>query len=198
MGIETINAYRQAGDRLERIFKNLTKTKPLAPGARRSFNLPAAEKLLGQGVLVAWLGVSLDSDCTSCLQSIDKEVRKGVALAPANPVVFEAIPGVFSDLGIYKLLVKVRSPYFVAGGRTVKDREVELTEEANRNEELQLYIPEGKGEEPLLYRYQLQAVLESGGLASEAEWHDATSLRQFIGTAQLETILAPKEATEGQ
>ncbi|MBN2426866.1 MAG: hypothetical protein JXK94_00860 [Deltaproteobacteria bacterium] len=196
--IESINAYRQVGNRLERVAKNLKKTKPLSPGGKRSFNLPAADKLLGQGVLVAWLGTSLNSDCTSCLQSIDREVRKGVALAPASPVIFEAIPGVFSELGIYKILVRVKSPYFVAGGGSVKDREIELTEEANRNEELQLYVPEGKGENPLLYRFQLQAVLDSGGMAAETGWHDANGLRQFIGTAQMETILNPEEAAEGQ
>jgi hypothetical protein len=198
MEVEAINAYRQKGNSLERVSKNLKKAKPVPPKAKRPFSLPAAEKLLGQGVLVAWLGTSLDSDCASCLQSIDKDVRKGVALAPSNPVVFEAIPGIFSELGIYKILVRVKSPYFVAGGSSIKEREIELTEEGNRNEDLQLYLPEDKGEDPLLYRYQLQAVLESGDLATEEGWRDAKSLRQFFGTSQLEAILSPQEATEEQ
>jgi hypothetical protein len=108
--VEAINAYRMKGNKLERVSKELKKIQPMPPKGQRPFGLPEAGSVLGEGVLVAWLGASLDTSCEDCLKAIDGDVRKGVALAPAGIVKLEAIPGVFSEFGIYKIVVRVRSP----------------------------------------------------------------------------------------
>lgn len=188
--VETINAYRVKGGQLERVSKQLQKSTAVPPGGQRPFKLPAVRRVLGDNLIVAWIGTSLDSECAPCLQSVDRAVRKGVALAPSSQIKLEAIPALFSELGLYKIVVRVRSPYFVAGGTQVQEREAALTQEANMNSDLSIYVPGDRGPNPLLYRYQLQVVTESGDSIEEKEWHDARSLSEFFGTSQLEALMA--------
>jgi hypothetical protein len=196
--MEAIHAYRMKGNRLERISKGLKKIKPLPPKDDKPLKLPQVNRLLGDGILVAWLGASLDTTCEPCLRAIDQVVRKGVALAPASPLKLEAIPGVFAEFGIYKIVIRVRSPYFVAGGSDVRDQEVALTETENLNTDLTIYVPSDRGPDPLLYRYRLQVVMESGDTLEEQEWHDAHKLSQFFGSSQLEDLMAEGEEGEPQ
>lgn len=186
----SINGYRMKGGHLERVEKQLKQTRAIPAGGSRSFKLPAVHKVLGNDVMLSWLGTVLDSDCTSCLQKIDQQVRKGVALAQGSPIKFEAIPSIFSEFGIYKIIVRVRSPFFVSGGKTVEEQEAELTEDASQNQELTLFIPAGRGGNALMYRYQMQVVLESGESVQEEIWHDASQLSRFFGSAQLDSLFA--------
>ena len=193
--VEAINAYRMKAETLERVSKELKKIQPMPPKAQRPFGLPEARSVLGEGVLVAWLGTSLDTACEDCLKAIDEEVRKGVALAPSDIINLEAIPGVFSEFGIYKIVVRVRSPYFAAGGSGVREREVALTEGENMNSELMIYVPADRGSEPLLYQYRLQVVKETGESLEEGAWRDARKLSLFFGSSQVDALL--KESGEG-
>jgi len=143
--------------------------------------------------MLAWLGTSLDSSCSNCIKTIDKEVRKGVAVAPSTRIKFEAIPDVFSDFEIYKIIVQVQSPYFNAGGGKVITREVELTEENNIHKDLLIYTPEGKGPEPLLYRYRLKLVTVEGKSFFEQNWHDSRTTSQFFGPSHLEPVMGDVE-----
>ena len=121
--------------------KQLKTSSPIPPRESRSFGLPPASELLGADPIVAWLGVELDTDCVECLLAIKEQVGRGTALAPATPVVFEAIPSVFGQLGLYKIQIRVRSPYIVAGAEAVEEQLLELTESANR-QEFQLFLPD--------------------------------------------------------
>jgi hypothetical protein len=194
--VEAIHAYRMKGDKLERLSKELKKIQPLPPKAQRPFGLPEVGSVLGDGVLVAWLGASLDTACETCLKAVDKDVRKGVALAPADIVKLEAIPAVFSEFGIYKMVVRIRSPYFVAGGSSVREQEVSLTESENRSSEIMVYVPGDRGPDPLLYQYRLQVVKESGETVEENAWHDARKLSLFFGSSQVEALMAASEEGE--
>jgi hypothetical protein len=188
--LHSINGYRMKGGHLERVEKQLKQTRAIPAKGSRPFKLPPLHKVLGNDVVLAWLGTALDSECISCLQKIDQQVRKGVALAQGSPIKFEAIPAVFSEFGIYKIVVRVRSPFFVSGGKTVEEEEAELTADANQNQALTLFIPSGRGRNALMYRYQVQVVMESGEVMQEDLWHDASQLSQFFGSAQLESFLA--------
>ncbi len=186
--MDSINCYRVKNGSLERISKNL-KSATLLPERKKAFRLPPADKVLGNHVLLAWLGTRLDSDCTDCIKKVDKQVRKGVAAAPSERIKFEAIPSVFSDYDIYKMVVEVQSPYFNSDGGTVLIREIELTEENNVHQDLVIYTPQGKGAEPLLYKYRLKLITAQGETVLEPQWHDSRSTNRFFGASQLEPVL---------
>ncbi|MFP3869531.1 MAG: hypothetical protein ACLFVT_01445 [Syntrophobacteria bacterium] len=194
--VESINAYRMKGDRLVRISKELKKTSPIPPGGRRPFKLPAASRVLGEDLLFAWLGTTLETDCSVCVEAVDRKVRKGVALAPGSRLTLEGIPPVFSEFGLYKIIVRIRSPYFVSGGTEVLEHEVTLTQENNVNTDLSIFVPSDRGPDPLLYRYRLQAVTQAGETIEQDNWHDARGLSQFFGATHLEDLLGEQAPAE--
>ncbi|WP_456473286.1 hypothetical protein [Desulfolithobacter sp.] len=110
--LEGINGYCLKNNRLERIAKRLKSSSPIPPKGKRPVKLPPAERVLGKGVLLGWLDLTLDTNCRSCIEKIDRSVRRGVAVTPATTVKFSAIPSVFSEFGIYQIIVSVKSPYF--------------------------------------------------------------------------------------
>lgn len=188
--VQGINAYRLKGRQLERVAKTFKTSTLIPPGEKRSFRLPPVEQVLGKNVLTAWLTTDLDRDCAPCLEHFDQQVRKGVAVAPGEQLKLEAIPGVFEDLDLYKIVVRIRSPFLVANGREVQEKEVQLTAEENLNDEVRIFVPGNSGDNPLLYRYKLQAVSNSGQSFEQPEWQDGRSLSQFFGTVQLEELLS--------
>jgi len=190
--IESINCYRVKGGKLERISKTL-KTSTILPGKKKAFRLPSVNKVFGNNIMLAWMGTTLDSDCSNCIKNVDKQVRRGVASAPSSHIKFEAIPDVFSDFDIYKIIIQVQSPYFEADGGKVLTREIELTEENNIHQDLVIYTPEGKGPEPLLYRYRLKLVTVEGDSLFEQDWHDSRTTSQFFGARHIEPIMGKDE-----
>ncbi|MFO7964869.1 MAG: hypothetical protein R6U50_13175 [Desulfobacterales bacterium] len=190
--IEAVNAYRIKNGELVRISKQL---KPISidPASARSFNMPAAKALLGDHLAVAWMGLSMDGSCSDCISRIDSTVRKGVALSPGSRIQLEAIPAVFEEFGLYKLIIHVQTPYFTAKGKSVQQQEVALTAEQNKNEDLQIFVPSDKGTEPLLFKYRIEAVTETGENRIAPEWHDSRKLTQYFGAAQVEGLFHQAE-----
>lgn len=187
--VQAINAYRLNGRQLERVSKPFKTATLIPPGERRPFRLPTVQKVLGESILTAWLSTELDRDCEPCLSTFDQQVRKGVAVAPGEQLKLEAIPAVFDDLDLYKIVVRIRSPFFVANGREVHEKEVQLTADDHQNDGIRLFIPSGRGDNPLLYRYQLLVVSNAGESYAQTEWQDGRALSQFFGTAQLEGLM---------
>lgn len=190
--IDSINAYRLRNGQLERVAKKL-KALDIAPGTAKPFKLPPAKKLLGDNLMVSWVGSELDASCTKCLKTVDLAVRRGVGLAPGSRIHLEAIPSLFEEFGLYKLIVHVQSPYFTAGGTTVQEQELALTADANESSDLMVFIPGDRGANPLLYKYRLEAITETGESHLEPEWHDARKLGQFFGSSHLEGLLGDTE-----
>lgn len=190
--IDSINCYRIKNNRLERISKKL-KPVTLSPEKKKAFRIPAAAKLLGSNVLLAWLGTTLDVQCENCIKNVDKNVRKGVAAAMSTPLKFEAIPDVFSDFELYKVIVQVQSPYFAPNSTDIITKEVELTQDDHINQTLLVYPPEDKGPEPLLYKYKLMLITTQGETLSEEDWHNAKNSLLFFGARQIEPVMGEVE-----
>lgn len=187
--IQAINAYRLNGRQLERVSKELKAATLIPPGEQRAFRLPPVERVLGNNILTAWLTTELDRNCTPCVSTFDQQVRKGVAVAPGENLKFEVIPATFDDLDLYKIVVRIKSPFFVADGTEVLEKEVQLTAEDNQYDQVRLFVPNGRGSDALLYRYRLSAVSNSGETFNQETWQDGRSFSQFIGTTQLEGLL---------
>ncbi|MBN1907215.1 MAG: hypothetical protein JW927_19200 [Deltaproteobacteria bacterium] len=188
VNIESINGYRLSGGKLERISKKL-KPVDIRPGKTKPFKLPSVKELLGDNLAVIWMGLSLDSGCTDCIRQIDLSVRKGIGVAPGSKIHLEAIPSIFEEFGLYKLIVHIQSPYLTAGGKSVKEQEAIITADANINADTMIFVPSDKGENPLLYKYRLEAVMDTGESNISPVWEESRKLTQFFGASQLEKLI---------
>lgn len=187
VSVDAINAYRLSNGKLERLSKKL-RTISIEPGKSKALNLPAARTLLGENLAVTWMASAIDVSCEDCLKNIDVKVRKGVGLAPGSRIHLEAIPSLFDEFGLYKLIVHIQSPYFTVEADKVRQEEVPLTADENENEELTVYIPVDRGVDPLLYKYRLEIVTETGETRIAPSWEDSRKLTQYFGSSQVETL----------
>ena len=191
MELTDINGYTISGGNLKRISKKL-KPVTLKPGQQKAFKLPPVSKLFGSQVMVSWMGSSMDARCTDCITKIDREVRKGVGAAAASQIKLEAIPAVFEDFDLYKIIIQVQSPYFSAEPGAVAIREAELTEGKNINQTIGIFPPQKKSGQPLLFRYRLKLITNDGTSVAQDVWQDAKSLSAFFGARQIEPMLEPE------
>ncbi len=189
--ISGINGYTVENGKLQRISKSFKKDTVLKPGAAKNIKLPDAKKVLGDNILVAWLDTKLETDCEKCAKQIKAQIDRGVSDNPTTPISFEAIPAVFEDMDLYKVIIRVKSPYYSVDRNKVEEQTLQLTEDENIAT-LAIYYPEKKNN-PLLYRYKIKLVTNSGEEFSSKEWVDGRELTRIIGSSQLELILEQGE-----
>lgn len=189
--VSGISGYRLENGSLERISKAFAKSFEIKPGDDKKFALPKARSVLGNDVIIAWLDTSWESDCDACAKTVRGLIERGVGAAATTPVSFEAIPAIFEDNDIYKLVISVKSPYFIADGSKITAKEVVLTEDENL-QTLNIFYPEGK-DEPLLYKFKVKIVYNSGKTVQSGSWIKSKDLDQMFGSYQLEQLMGDKE-----
>ena len=189
--LNAINGYIVKNGKLERVTKPFKKSVLLKPGASKKIKLSSAKKVLGSEILVAWLDSSLDTSCEDCIRKIKAQIDRGVSDNPTTDITFEAIPSVFEDMGLYKIIIRVKSPYYSIDRKKVEERTVQLTEEDNSSS-VPIYYPEKK-KNPLLFRYQIKMITNSGEEMNHENWIDGRELTKIIGSSQLESIMEQEE-----
>ncbi|WP_353661673.1 hypothetical protein [Hydrogenimonas sp. SS33] len=193
ISLESLNAYIETSKGPEPIIKKLKKSSPLKPGESRKLRLPSARHVFKKDPLVVWFGMTVHTDCEPCLETIDEKVRSGIALNPLETLSFEAIPNVFEKFHIYKIRIKVKTPYFTQKADKIATKEIELTPEKNSDNSLHIYMPQKRGStEPLLFKYKIILIHEDGSV-KEGVWHNKRETALYIGAKQLGTIVERKE-----
>ncbi len=192
--ISGINGYVIENGNLKRIAKPFKKSTELKPGDSKKIKLPNVGQILGKDVLVAWLDTTLETDCEKCIKDIKAQIDRGVSDNPTTEINFEAIPAVFEDMDLYKVIIRVKSPYYSVDRRKVEERTIQLTEEENVAK-LSIYYPDNK-KNPLLYRYQIKLVTNSGEESASDDWVDGRELTKIIGSSQLESIIDQDQSEE--
>jgi len=196
MRLESVNAYIDTPKGPEAIFKPLKKSSPLEPGESRRFQLPAVKSLFGPKTLVVWMGVDLKTSCEPCIERVDEEIRSGIALNPLETLHFEALPSVFEKFGIYKIRVKVKTPYFTQKADKIATKEVVLSPEKAQDESLRLYMPQSpKRPDPLLFKYRLLVVFTDGTTA-KSEWIKHRDTALYLGEAQIGPLVKKEKKKE--
>lgn len=193
ISLESLNAYVKTPTGPEPIVKKLKKSSPLKPGESRKLHLPSARKVFKNDPLIVWFGMTIHTDCEPCLKAIDEEVRSGIALNPLETLVFEAIPNIFEKFHIYKIRLKVKTPYFTQKANKISTKEIELTSDKNSDNSLRIYVPQHTGNnEPLLFKYKIILIHEDGSV-EEGSWHKGRETALYIGAKQLAPIMHKKE-----
>jgi hypothetical protein len=94
-------------------------------------------------------------------------------------------------------MVLVRSPYLTVGGKKVLDRGIELTEEENQTN-ISLYLPDGLGKDPLLFKYKFQVITQSGESFTGDEWQNSRQTNNFFGVSQIEGLFDKEDRESPQ
>ena len=194
--LDSLEGFVDSGEGPRLVIKRLKKTSPIGPKERRAVRLPPARTVFGKKPILAWFGMDIDTSCEPCIKKIDEEIRSGIALNPLETLTFEAIPNVFEKFGIYKIRIKVATPYFTQKADRIATKEVELTAEKKRDETMRIYMPKNpKRPDPLLFKYRISVILENGE-SIQGPWQKSRDTALYIGTRQLEPILSDTKETQ--
>lgn len=103
--------YVKSGNRVQRVPDTFDRPITLDPESR--YEMPALEWVFkDQNLIHAWLEYDMDQECESCLDAIEAHATTQAGLTRREDLVLEALPGVFADLGVQKLVVEIESAFF--------------------------------------------------------------------------------------
>jgi len=126
-----------------------------------------------QPVVHAWLDYELDDTCSSCLDAIETKATTQSGLTRRAELVVEALPSIFSELRVEKVLVEVESPYFSAG-RTPEVRTFNLYPDARRAT-ARVIVARDAGADAEKGRYRFRA-FAGGQTFDYSNWQTTSSL----------------------
>ena len=192
--LKSVNAFVMRGGTLKLERRPLKKSVKIAPKGAKPFRLPSVRKIFGSNVLMAWLDTELITQCKSCREHIDKMVRSGIGTSPMETVSIEAIPDVFDQYSIYKIIVEVKSRFFSASGDREDVRELVLTSDQSRDESLNLYVPPGNSGP--LFMYRLRVISQDGRETVQNAWQPGTTKHIYLGSYQLSPLLGEPSSNE--
>ncbi len=187
MHLQGLCAYRLRGHSLERYCRGIKGT--LRPRQTVPFRIPPPEKVLGRDLLMVWFAFRLDTSCKKCLAHIQQEVRRGVSLTPTATLSWEVIPNTFTSMGLYKIVVELRSKALSSSGQ--ETTKVLAFSQEKTHQEVLLYLHDNQAH----YRYRLLVVTQDGEQFRQKEWQESDALTQIIGKKQLEEVLSSAEGT---
>ncbi len=182
MHLHGLCAYRLRGHTLERYCRGIKGV--LKPRQAVPLRIPPPKKVLGRHLLMVWFAFRLDTSCKECLAYIQKEVRRGVSLTPTTTLTWEVIPSTFEKMGLYKVVVELRSKALSASGK--ETTKVLAFSPEKTHQEVLLYLHEKQPR----YRYRLLVVTQDGEQFRQESWQESDSLTQIIGKKQLEEVLS--------
>ncbi len=182
MRLQGLCAYRLQGSTLERYCRGVKGS--LRPRQAVPLRIPPPEKVLGRNLLMVWFDFRLDTSCKECLARIQQEVRRGVSLTPTTILTWEVIPSTFEKMGLYKVVVELRSRGLSASGKETTKVLAFSPEETHQ--EVLLYLHEKQPR----YLYRLQVVTQDGEQFRQEDWQESDRLTQIIGKKQLEEVLS--------
>ncbi len=179
--LKGICAYRLRNKHLERYCRGLRGT--IRPRQAMPFKVPSPERVLGSNLLMVWFNMRLDTNCKSCLEAIQKDVRRGVSLTPTTILSWEVIPNIFETLRLYKVVVEIRSSALSPSGQETT-KVLEFSPDETR-QELTLFLHRPNPH----YRYRLLVITLDGDQFKQETWKDSDSLTQIIGRKQVQEVM---------
>ncbi|MCG8455739.1 MAG: hypothetical protein MI919_05615 [Holophagales bacterium] len=165
----------------------------LTAGARAHVpNAQIHRQIDAGGTLGAWYVYDLRNEETA-RDALIEALSGGVADVPVKRLAVQVVGGaaLFEQYSLFKIVVRVESPFFDPEGERLLSKSYELDPETPRLDLAPLYVPEDHGGP--LYTYRLALVTTSGEVVEDqADRSSASSLIDdiLIGSSQVEDLLA--------
>lgn len=104
-------SYSEGGNhKLRRQFHPFKSPVRIPPGGTRK--VPNFRKLIKGRYIDAWFDTKMDESCLTCIDAIEKGVLASASNLRKTKLSLEAMPNVFTDKHVYKVIVEIESKYF--------------------------------------------------------------------------------------
>ena len=184
-----IVAYTEKNNHVSRHFVPLNSPIVLPPGARATADKAYNTLLANKGkVLSTWAAYDKVA-CDVCLNTIEQEVLVAPSVASRAELAIEAIPNIFSEFSLFKVLIEIRSKKFSSSGDFEEIKTVTLREDSTQ-EILTLYIDRDKGSEEN-FEYRITPYHSDGEDTKKSSWQKGSdALDITISKRDIEPLMA--------
>jgi hypothetical protein len=164
--------YAESASGLRRVSLPLPRPLALEPRARGDA-VSAPPGADGPRLVHAWLDYDLDTGCGPCLDAIESGATTQAGLTRRADLVVEALPSVFSELSLEKLLLEVESAYFNPAA-SPEVRAFTLYPDEHRAT-ARLFVDANRGADAEKARYRFRS-FAAGGAGEFSPWQSTSSL----------------------
>lgn len=178
-GIKGIVGYvipKSGAARIERQYKSLSEINLILPGAERSTTLRHRDLFRNsRTVLATWVDFEAITECDECLNAIEKEVLAVSSIVSKSQLNIEAIPSVFDQFGLFKILVEIKSRHFKSGADWEDVQSFDLRP-ANTQTTASLYLDRDKEYDHASFAYRLKPITSDGSPSTFSDWKESSSM----------------------
>jgi hypothetical protein len=194
-GIKGIVGYvipKSGSARIERQYKSLSDINLILPGAERSTTLKHRDLFKNsRTVLATWVDFEAITECDECLNAIEKEVLAVSSIVSKSQLNIEAIPSVFDQFGLFKILVEIKSRHFKSGADWEDVRSFDLKPESTQTSAF-LYLDRDKEYDHASFAYRLKPVTSDGSPTTFSNWKESSSMDVTITPLHISPLVKDK------
>lgn len=194
-GIKGIVGYvipKNGPARIERQYKSLSEINLILPGAERSTTLRHGDLFRNsKTVLATWVDFEAITECDECLNAIEKEVLAVSSIVSKSQLNIEAIPSIFDQFGLFKILVEIKSRHFKSGADWEDVQSFDLRPASTQTSAF-LYLDRDKEYDHASFAYRLKPITSDGSPSTFSDWKESSSMDITITPLQITPLVKSK------
>ncbi len=170
-------------NKLRRQFHAFRSPVTIPPGGAR--NVPELRRLIKGKYIHAWFDTALDTSCDSCLDAVEKNVLASATNLRKTKLVLEAMPNIFTEQDVFKLIVEVESEYFdLSNTKQVRNY---ILKNESASIDVPLYVDADISHDSRTVRYRYKYIKSDGtGLEDFVPWRESQTLDVTITPLDIE------------
>jgi len=187
LALAGIVAYTQQNKNIERHFIPLAEPTLLAPKAKAKADKSYQDLLAGKGEVIATWAAFEKATCDTCLNSIEHAILVSPGMTSKTQLNIEAIPNIFTEFNLFKVVVEVRSSGFSTGADRVESKTFTL-----RGEETQVssaFYVNRDAQKPDTLEYRIKPYHADGDPMTQSDWVKSDSTDITLTKRDIEPLL---------
>lgn len=187
LALTGIVAYTRQNKNIERHFIPLAEPALLAPNAKAKADKSYPDLLAGKGEVIATWAAFEKAACDTCLNNIEHAILVSPGMTSKTQLNIEAIPNIFTEFNLFKVVVEVKSSGFSTGADRTESKTFTL-----RGEETQIstafYINRDAQKSDML-EYRIKPYHADGNPMTQSDWVKGDSTDITLTKRDIEPLL---------
>lgn len=180
LAMSGVVAYTKKSNKVERHFVSLADPVVMSPGAKATADTNYDQLFTNKGSVIATWAAYDKVACDACINKIEQAVLVSPGVASRSKLAIEAIPNIFSEFSLFKVLIEVRSKHFSSAGDFEEVKSVTLRAEESQAE-LTLYINRDKPTKNI-FEYRIKPYHSDGAETKQSSWIKGESVSDITIT----------------
>ncbi|HSX85960.1 MAG TPA: hypothetical protein VLE50_11170, partial [Cellvibrio sp.] len=187
LALTGIVAYTRQNKNIERHFIPLAEPALLAPNGKAKADKSYPDLLAGKGEVIATWAAFEKAACDTCLNNIEHAILVSPGMTSKTQLNIEAIPNIFTEFNLFKVVVEVKSSGFSTGADRMESKTFTL-----RGEETQIstafYINRDAQKSDML-EYRIKPYHADGNPMTQSDWVKGDSTDITLTKRDIEPLL---------